>query len=129
MFDHNIHCDHLYALLHLQFFRIFLKREHIVAVVLPVTTGFPQLLIKYQRCFYGNIATLSTISLSYHERVYDRDALPLEPKWSSWCVVMEHKQSQFLTQLTVVSLLRLFQTEHVGIQLFFARPNSPIHTL
>ena len=104
-------------------------REHVFAVLVPVTGLLPQSLVQNLGSFHFLIAVvLVNLAHVLLDLLPDRPALGV-PEHGTWRMLVDVEQIQLAAQLAVVALFGFFQAEQIVLQLILGRPGRAVDAL
>jgi len=105
------------------------RREHVVAVLVPVAGGFPQRLVQQLRTLDLLVAVVAVHAAHVLlDLLPDRPALRM-PEHHAGRVFVDVEQLQVLAQLAMVALLGLLQHAEVVRQVVLRRPGCAVDAL
>ena len=102
---------------------------HVLFIIFPVTTHFPQLFAHHDWCFDKLIIFLCVLFIpKVFQQIADNHSVWQE-KWHTWSKFAHHEQPQFSSKLLMVSLFRFLQQVQMLLQLFRCRKTDTIDSL
>ena len=104
-------------------------RIHVLFIIFPVTTHFPQLFAHHDWCFDKLIVFLCVLFIpEVFQQIADNHSVWQE-KWHTWSEFAHHEQSKLSSQLFVITLFRFLQQMQMILKLLSCRETDTVDSL